>query len=52
MFVFSVCRLVSRRRHRISIIASAYRFLCIGFRHVNDVATGLDAFNETEIASG
>ncbi len=52
MFVFSVCRLVSRRCHRISIIASAYRFLCRGFRFVNNVATGLDTFNEAEIASG
>jgi hypothetical protein len=52
MFVFSVGRLVSRRCHRISIIASAYRFLCRGFRFVNNVATGFGAFNEAEIASG
>lgn len=52
MFVFSVDRLVSRRCHRISIIISAYRFLCIGFRFVNNVATDLDAFNEADIASG
>jgi len=29
-----------------------YRFLCIGFRNVNSVAAGFDAFNEAEIASG
>jgi hypothetical protein len=29
-----------------------YRFLCIGFRNVNNVAAGFDAFNEAEIASG
>ena len=29
-----------------------YRFLCVGFRFVNNVATGMDAFNEAEIASG
>jgi len=52
MFVFSVGRLVSRRCHRISIIISAYRFLCRGFRFVNNVATGFGAFNEAEIASG
>ena len=52
MFVFSVGRLVSRRCHRISLIASAYRFLCRGFRFVNNVATGFGAFNEAEIASG
>ena len=52
MFVFSVSRLVSRRCHRISIIISAYRFLGVGFRFVNHVATGMDAFVEAEIASG
>jgi hypothetical protein len=52
MFVFSVGRLVSRRCHRISIIISAYRFLGVGFRFVNNVATGMDAFVEAEIASG
>jgi hypothetical protein len=29
-----------------------YRFLCVGFRNVNNVAAGFDAFNEAEIASG
>ena len=29
-----------------------YRFLCVGFRFVNNVAAGMDAFNEAEIASG
>ncbi len=29
-----------------------YQFLCVGFRFVNNVATGMDAFNEAEIASG
>ena len=29
-----------------------YRFLCVGFRFVNNVATGMDAFHEAEIASG
>jgi hypothetical protein len=52
MLVFSVGRRVPRRCHRISIIISAYRFLGAGFRFVNNVATGIDAFNEAEIASG
>jgi len=39
MFVFSVVRLVSRRCHSISVIISTFRFLCIGFRFVNNVAT-------------
>ena len=52
MLVFSVDRRVSRRCHRISIIISAYRFLGVGFRFVNNVATGIDAFVEAEIASG
>jgi hypothetical protein len=29
-----------------------YRFLCIGFRNVNNVAAGFDSFNEAVIASG
>jgi len=29
-----------------------YRFLCLGFRFVNNVATGIDAFVEAETASG
>lgn len=29
-----------------------YRFLCVGFRNVNNVTTGFDALNEAEIASG
>lgn len=29
-----------------------YRFLCVGFRNVNNVAAGFDSFNEAEIASG
>lgn len=29
-----------------------YRFLCVGFRNVNNVTTGFDALNEAVIASG
>jgi len=52
MLVFSVVRLVSRRCHNISIIAATYRFLCVGFRHVNNVATCIFTLNEAESLQG
>lgn len=52
MFVFSVIRLVSRRCHNISIIVPAFRFLCIGFRVVNHVATGIYTLDEAESLQG
>ncbi len=52
MFVFSVVRLVSRRCHAISIIIPTCRFLCIGFRCVDDVATCIFALNEAEWLRG
>ena len=51
-FVFSVVRLVSRRCHAISIIIPTCRFLCIGFRCVDDVATCIFALNEAESLRG
>ncbi len=51
-FVFSVVRLVSRRCHAISIIIPTCRFLCIGFRCVDDVATCIFALNEVESLRG
>ena len=51
-FVFSVVRLVSRRCHAISIIVPTCRFLCIGFRCVDDVATCIFALNEAESLRG
>ena len=52
MFVFSVVRLVSRRCHAISIIIPTCRFLCIGFRCVDDVATCIFTLNEAESLRG
>ena len=51
-FVFSVVRLVSRRCHAISFIIPTCRFLCVGFRGVNNVATCIYALNEAESLQG
>ena len=51
-FVFSVVRLVSRRCHAISIIIPTCRFLCVGFRLVDNVATCIFTLNEAESLRG
>jgi hypothetical protein len=33
-------------------MVAVYRFLCIGFRFTDNVATGIQRFDEAEIASG
>jgi hypothetical protein len=52
MFVFSVLCLVSRQCHNISTITLSYRFLYIGFRQVNTVATCSIIINEAESLQG
>jgi len=52
MFVFSVLCLVSRQCHPISTMVLSYRFLCVGFRLLNTVATYIGHFNEAESLRG
>ena len=52
MFVFSVFCLVSRQCHLISTMVLSYRFLRVGFRLVNTVATCILTVNEAESLQG